>query len=101
MLHIQIDENALRELYLSKVEERLSAIEDEVFFMSSAELCKFVGMSWVTVSKYLICDEEFPKLRNGNRWIFPKAEVTKYLHKYYEAVRNDTGDVKTFKRKGS
>ncbi|UJF27448.1 helix-turn-helix domain-containing protein [Planococcus sp. 107-1] len=101
MIQVQIDEAELKTMYLAKLEERMKEIEGEVFFMSSKELCRYVGMSWTNVVTHLLSDPEYPACRLGNKWLFPRKEVSEYMQKYYEAVRNDTGDIKTFKRMGS
>ncbi|WP_203332624.1 helix-turn-helix domain-containing protein [Planococcus beigongshangi] len=100
MIQVQIDESQLKALYLEQLDKRMKEIEGEVFFMSSKELCRFVGMSWPLVSAHLISDYDFPKIRMGNKWLFPKREVAEYMQKYYEAVRDNGGDIKTYKKKG-
>lgn len=100
MIQVQINEEELKALYLQKLDERLEEIESEVFFMSSKELCRFVGMSWVSVSTHLLSDPDFPSIRNGVRWLFPKKEVAAYMAKYYEAVRDQGGDISTYRRNG-
>ncbi|MFC4714060.1 helix-turn-helix domain-containing protein [Planococcus dechangensis] len=98
MFQIQIDENALKQLYLSKIEERLESIEQEVFFFSSKELCHYLGMSWNTIVNNLLIDEDFPHLRVGSRWIFPVQEVKEYMKVYTGEVKKNGGDVLRYRR---
>ena len=100
MIQFQIDQEELKALYLSKLDERMREIEQEVFFMDSKALCRFTGMSYTNVFTHLMSDPDFPAIRLGNKWLFPRKEVADYMQRYYEAVRNDTGDIKTYKRKG-
>lgn len=100
MIQVQVDYEELKVMYLAKLDEHLQQIEAEVFFMDSKQLCKYLGMSWTNIVTHLLSDPEYPSCRLGNKWLFPRKEVSEYMQKYYEAVRNDTGDIKTFKRKG-
>lgn len=101
MIQVQIDQEELKTMYLAKLDERMKEIEQEVFFMDSKALCQFIGMSWTNAMTHLISDPDFPAIRLGNKWLFPKKEVTEYLQKYYEAVRHQGGDIKTYKKKGA
>lgn len=101
MIQFQIDQEELKALYLAKLDERMKEIEQEVFFMDSKALCQFTGMSWTNVTNHLMSDQDFPAIRLGNKWLFPRKEVSEYMQKYYEAVRDHGGDIKNYKRKGA
>ncbi|PAL05263.1 helix-turn-helix domain-containing protein [Peribacillus simplex] len=100
MINFEIDKEQLRELYLQKVEERLEALESEVFFMNSRQLAAYLNMSWNTICENLLYDQEFPSLRLGSKWLFNKKEVQMYMDKYYIEVRNNGGDILKYKRRG-
>lgn len=100
MIHVQIDQEELKALYLEKLDRHLKEIEANVFFMDSKSLCQFTGMSWTNVSTHLMSDSDFPAIRLGNKWLFPRKEVSEYMQKYYEAVRDSGGDIKTYQKKG-
>lgn len=98
MFQIQIDENALKQLYLSKIEERLQAIEQEVFYFSSKELCRYLGMSWNTIVNNLLIDESFPHIRVGNRWLFPVEDVKLYMKKHTREVMENGRDLLEYRK---
>lgn len=99
MITLNIDQEELKKIYLQKVEERLKEIEGEVFFFDSKQLQKYVSMGWNSIVSHLMSDPEFPKIRLGTRWLYPKHEVERYMKKYYEAVRDNGGDITKFVRK--
>ena len=98
MIHLEIDQKQLKELYLQKVEEYLQELESEVFFMNSKQLASYLNMSWNSIVTHLLYDDDFPKIRLGSKWIFHKKEVQEYMDKYYVDVRNNGGDILKYKR---
>ena len=100
MIQVSIDEEALKTLYLEKVEERLKELESTVFFMNSKQLQAYLGMSWNTITTCLMADEDFPKIRLGAKWLFPTKEVSDYMKIYYERVRDNGGDILKYRRPG-
>jgi excisionase family DNA binding protein len=99
MIHLEIDEEQLKDLYLEKVEEKLEKLEADVFFMNSKQLSAYLNMSWNTIVEHLLYDKEFPSIRLGSKWLFNRKEVERYMDKYYVAVRNNGGDIVRYKRK--
>ncbi|WHX25137.1 helix-turn-helix domain-containing protein [Virgibacillus halodenitrificans] len=99
MIHFEIDEEQLKDLYLEKVEEKLEELEAEVFFMNSKQLSAYLNMSWNTIVEHLLYEDDFPSIRLGSKWLFNRKEVKAYMEKYYEAVRNNGGDILRYKRK--
>lgn len=96
MIQIDFDQARLEELAKEALAERMKEIENDVFFMDSKQLQKFVGMSWNSITFHLLSDPTFPKLRLGSKWLFPRQEVESYMHKYYAAVRDGGGDIKKY-----
>lgn len=92
MIQVQINEEELKALYLQRLDERLKEIEQDVFFMNSAQLQKYLNMSWSTIEKLFLHDPEFGATRLGSRWLFHKETVKSYMEKRYEAVRSSSGD---------
>lgn len=99
MINIDFDQSQLEDMAKEALAERMKEIENDVFFMDSKQLQKFVCMSWNSIVTHLLSDSEFPAIRLGHRWLFPRQEVTEYMQKYYEAVRNSGGDIQKFVRK--
>lgn len=99
MINIDIDGSRLEELAKEALKARMEEIEDDVFFMDSKQLQKFVGMSWNSIVTHLLSDDNFPAIRLGHRWLFPRKDVSAYMQKYYEAVRDNGGDIQKFVKK--
>lgn len=99
MIQVQINEEELKEIYLQKLDECLKKIESEVFFFDSKALCKFVGMSWTSVNAHLMSDPDFPVIRLGSKFLYPRQEVENYMKNFYWEVRNNGGNVLEYKQK--
>lgn len=93
MIEVRIDQEELKALYLQKVEERIREIEETTFYFSSKELCRYLGISWNTIVNHLLIDEAFPRLRLGNRYLFPVSDVKRYMEKYTRDVMSNSGDI--------
>lgn len=99
MIQVQIDELQLKAMYLEKLEERLKEIEETVFFMNSKQLTAYLNMSWASVEKHMLHDEEFGAIRLGQKWLFHKKTVDEYMNRFYRAVRDSGGDIQKYVRK--
>lgn len=98
MVEVNINEEELKEIYIKMVDERLTKLEAETFFLDSKQLQRFVGMGWNSCVEHLLSDPNFPAIRLGHKWLFPRFEVENYLKKFYQEVRDNGGDIK-YKRK--
>ncbi|WP_392389047.1 hypothetical protein [Bacillus cereus] len=49
MLNIQVNERAIRRLYLEKLEEKLKEVDAEFVFWDTREFLKRTCMSWSTI----------------------------------------------------
>jgi len=99
MITFNIDKELLTELYLQKVEERLDEIESKHYFMDSKQLTAYLNMSWPTVVKHFLYEEEFGAIRLGSKWLFNRKQVEKYMDKFYTAVRESGGDIQKYVNK--
>lgn len=79
MIEIKINEDELKELYLTEVQRRLEKIELQTLLMDSKQLCHLLSLSWPTVEKMFLRDKNFPSIRVGSKWLFPRKEVEKYI----------------------
>lgn len=98
MITLEIDQKELKDLYLQKVEERLKEIEETVFFMNSKQLTAYLNMSWASVEKHMLHDEEFGAIRLGSKWLFHKKTVDEYMNKFYKNVRDNGGNIQKLTR---
>jgi excisionase family DNA binding protein len=79
MFELKFDEEQLKALYLEEVQKRLEKIELQTLLMDSKQLCKMLSLSWPTVEKLFLRDKNFPSIRIGSKWLFPRKEVEKYI----------------------
>lgn len=99
MIQVQINEEELKAMYLKKLDERLQKIEDTVFFMNSKQLTAYLNMSWASVEKHMLHDEDFGAIRLGSKWLFHKKTVDEYMDKFYRAVIDQGRDIQKYVRK--
>lgn len=98
MIEVRINEEELKALYLQKVDDRIREIEQDVFFMNSKQLQKYLNMSWSSIVENILHDPELGAIRLGNKWLFHKRQVDVYMQRYYEEVRNNGGDILKYRR---
>jgi hypothetical protein len=82
MLNVQIDEQAAREIYLEKLEEKLKDFDAELVFWDSKELCRRTCMSWNFIQEQFFFDPRFPKKKVRSKWLFPARETREFLIKW-------------------
>ncbi|WP_232311273.1 helix-turn-helix domain-containing protein [Robertmurraya korlensis] len=93
IIHLSLDEEGLKELYLSEVKKHLENIQMETILMDSKELCKMLNLSWPTIEKLFLCDPNFPYIRIGKKWIFNRNEVQDYIDRWFIEIRELGGRV--------
>ncbi len=98
MITLNINEEMLKEMYNQKIEEYLSTVERESMFMTFNDLVKYLNMSNVSIREFLLWRNDFPKIRLGSKWLFPRKEVAVFMMKYLEEVRAVGGDIHAMKR---
>jgi hypothetical protein len=98
MINIEVDQEKFEEIFKQKVDEYLKTVETESFFMTFQELSNYLNMSNVSIREFLLWREDFPKIRLGSKWLFPRKEVTVFMEKYIEEVREAGGDIHAMKR---
>lgn len=98
MINFQLDEKVLEEIYNQKVDEYLKSVERESMFMTFNDLVKYLNMSNVSIREFLLWRNDFPKIRLGTKWLFPRKEITNFMEKYLEEVRAVGGDIHAMKR---
>ncbi|QIZ07606.1 helix-turn-helix domain-containing protein [Priestia megaterium] len=91
MLNISLDENELKKLYLEEVRKRIDEIEEQKLLIDVNELCNMLSLSRPTVEKLFIYNPNFPSLRVGKKWLFPRKEVEEYIKRWSIDVRKKGG----------
>ena len=99
---MEINESVLNDYIEELVDERMKKIKKErtVYFLNTKQLEEYLGMSWPTITKVFLDDPAFPVLRKGKHYIFNKKELDEYLDEDCEEVKNSTGDILKYRRKG-
>jgi excisionase family DNA binding protein len=93
MFNISLNENELKTIYLEEVQKRLEDWEQQTLLMDMKELCKMLSLSRPTVEKLFIYNKDFPSLRVGKKWLFPRKEVEEYIKRWSIDVRKKGGIV--------
>lgn len=87
MLQIQIDEYAVKELYLDAIRKKVEEIDMDLVFWDSKELKRRTRMSWNTIQDTFFHDARFPKVKVGGKWYFPAKECEQFLLKWLNESR--------------
>ncbi|MBX9974207.1 helix-turn-helix domain-containing protein [Cytobacillus firmus] len=93
MLNISLDENELKKLYLEEIRKSVKEIEKEKTLIDVGELCRILSLSRPTVEKLFIHNSNFPSIRVGKKWLFPRKEVEEYIKLWSIDVRKNGGVV--------
>lgn len=93
MFNINLNEDELKTMYLEEVQKRLEDWEQQTMLMDMKELCKMLSLSRPTVEKLFIYNQDFPSLRVGKKWLFPRKEVEEYIKRWSLNVRKKGGSV--------
>ncbi|MFC0302051.1 hypothetical protein ACFFIS_14895 [Virgibacillus soli] len=99
---MEINEEAINQLVLEKVDEHIRSLEleEDVYFMDARQLEKYLSLSWPTISKVFLSDPDFPTLKKGKCYMFHKKDVDRYLDRYYEELKHNGRDILKYRRKG-
>ena len=82
MIQVQVDEDAIKNLYQIAIEKKLKNIEKDLVFWDSKELKRRTCLSWNTIQDTFFHEEDFPKMKLGTKWLFPAKETEAYLEKW-------------------
>ncbi|MFA9559857.1 helix-turn-helix domain-containing protein [Evansella sp. AB-rgal1] len=93
MFNINLNEDELKTIYLEEVQKRLEEWEQQTLLMDMKELCKMLSLSRPTVEKLFIYNSDFPSLRVGKKWLFPRKDVEEYIKRWSIDVRKKGGSV--------
>ncbi|MBT2729200.1 DNA-binding protein [Bacillus sp. ISL-75] len=93
MIQFSLNEEGLKELYLSEVQKHLENMEMDTMLMDSKQLCKKLNLSWPTIEKLFLYDPNFPKMRVGKKWLFNRKEVQKYIDYWSDEIRQKGGTI--------
>lgn len=84
MIQIKVDEEIIRKMCQTAIEEKLDKVNMDLVFWDSKELMRRTGLSWNTMQEHFFHHPGFPKTKIGSKWFFPAKEteeiLTKWLH---------------------
>ncbi|MEK4067586.1 helix-turn-helix domain-containing protein [Peribacillus sp. FSL R5-0717] len=93
IIQFSLNEEGLKELYLTEVHKHLEKIEMDTILMDSKQLCQMLSLSWPTIEKLFLSDHRFPKIRVGKKWVFNRREVQVYINLWTDEIRQLGGKV--------
>ncbi|MCC2248821.1 group-specific protein [Virgibacillus sp. AGTR] len=79
MIHVQVDEEAIKKIYQEAINRRIEELDKELVFWDSNELKRRTCLSWNTIQDTFFHDERFPKVKVGGKWLYPAKEAEKFL----------------------
>ncbi|MFJ7033966.1 group-specific protein [Bacillus cereus] len=79
MLNIQVDERAIRRLYLEKLEEKLKELGAEFLFWDTREFLKRTCMLRITIQKEFYFDQRLQKFKVDEKWYFLAKDTKAFL----------------------
>ncbi|RKD26711.1 hypothetical protein BEP19_16030 [Ammoniphilus oxalaticus] len=79
MLHLQINERKVEEIFHEELKRRLDEIQHRQTFWDMKELIRQTSMSEPYIREHFFHDDRFPKYRVGTKWYFPARETESFL----------------------
>ena len=99
MFNVNIDdEEGFKELVTHEIKKHVKEVEKESMFMTFNDLVKYLNISNVSIREFLLWRNDFPKIRLGSKWLFPRKEISAFMEKYLVEVRAVGGDIHAMKR---
>jgi hypothetical protein len=87
LFEIKVNEDEIKELYLSVLDKHIAKIEKETIFWDSKELRRQTKMCWNTIQNAFFFDPRFPKHKVGGKWFFHAAKTREFLDIWFEEQR--------------
>lgn len=82
MLHIQVDEQAIKQMYEEAIFTKLEELDASKVFWDTRELKRRTCMSWNTIQEHFFHDPRFPKVKLGGKWFYPGKETERFLDQW-------------------
>lgn len=79
MLNIKIDSEQLEQDYKAALNKAISEITFQKTFWDFKELMNQTCMSKSFILEKFFYDEDFPKYKVGQKWLFPAIETQEFL----------------------
>lgn len=92
MIHIQVDEEAIKRMYEEAIEKKVNELDEELVFWDSKELRRRTCLSWNTIQDTFFHDPKFPKAKIGGKWLFPADETKEFLNNWLTERKETQND---------
>ncbi|MGG0663446.1 hypothetical protein ABE042_04980 [Viridibacillus arvi] len=79
MLQVQIDEETVREVLNNEIRRAVETVQVEKTLWDFKELERQTCMGKSNILEKFFWDQEFPKFKVGQKWMFPAKETQEYL----------------------
>ena len=87
MIKVQVDEDAVKQLYREAIDKKLKDIEKDLIYWDTKELKRRTTLSWSTIQTTFFFEDDFPKVKLGSKWLFPAKETQAFLEKWLNEKR--------------
>lgn len=95
MLNIQVDETKIEEMMQRAIDDRVDELAKEKFFMTYAELEKYVNLSRPTIEDRFL-KNGLRYFKQGSKYLFRKSDVDEFLNQMCESMTATDNDIKFF-----
>ncbi len=79
MIQIQIDEVAVKNMYMEAIDTKLKELDEELVFWDTKELRRRTCLSWNTIQDTFFHEPGFPKIKVGGKWLYLAKEAELFL----------------------
>lgn len=97
MLNIDIDEKTVRVMLEKAINDRVEELVNEKYFMTFADLEKYLNLSKPTIMDRLI-KNGLRYYKQGSKYLFKKTEVDQFLDDMTMSMTDTNNDLKFFER---
>lgn len=79
MVTIAINEELVREEVARQIKKAIEQNDQQLVLWDAGELQRRTCMSWNFIQEKFFHDENFPKHKVGNKWLFPAKECEEFI----------------------
>ncbi|MFB1098189.1 group-specific protein [Terribacillus sp. JSM ZJ617] len=86
-INVQLSSKELHKLVMDEIKKYISALESDLVYWDSKDLCEKTRMSWKFIQEQFFFDEAFPKFKVGSKWYYPAKETRDFLEDWLQKQR--------------
>lgn len=95
MLNIEVNESTVKEMLQKAINNRVEELAKQKYFMTYAELEKYVNLSRPTIEDRLI-KNGMRYYKQGSKYLFKREDVDAFLDQMTESMTATNNDIKFF-----